>query len=136
MGKFITCFHGVLQVETGLFRYANAGHNYPLLRRAGGQVERVTGASLVMGLDPACEYSEREVTLQSGDTLLLYSDGVTEAPAPSGEHFGETRLSEFLSENGQLGCADWINALAGRVRSWCGTAAFQDDFTVVLLRRC
>lgn len=135
LGRFITCFHGVLEPAMGRFRFSNAGHNYPLLRRVNGGVERLKAGGLVLGLQAGVVYGEEEVTLQAGDTLLLYSDGVTEAPGTNGEQFGEARLADLLLEVNDLACDEWIEQLAGRIRAWSGTAGFQDDFTVVLLRR-
>lgn len=135
MGRFITCFYGLLDSATGRFRYANAGHNYPLIRRENGDIERLTRGGLVLGLQPGIEYTPDDVFLRAGDTLLLYSDGVTEAPGIAGEHFGEMRLAEQMRCAGGLSCSEWIARLADEVRAWSGTLGFHDDFTAVLLRR-
>ena len=135
LGKFITCFYGVLNMETGHFVYANAGHNYPLVLRHDAEIEKVLGGDLVLGLESGIEYATHELTLQSGDTLLLYSDGVTEAPSPQGEHFGERRLADFLLTSKGAACRGWIDQLVHGVRAWCARTSFPDDFTVVLLRR-
>ncbi|MBV9611846.1 MAG: SpoIIE family protein phosphatase, partial [Acidobacteriaceae bacterium] len=74
-------------------------------------------------------------TLEAGDLLALYSDGVTEACSVTGEEFGERGLATFLSEHRSRPCAEIVNTLADHVRSWCGNSSFADDFTIVLVRR-
>ncbi len=135
LGKFITFFYGVLDTSTGHLQYSNAGHNYPLLLRADGQVEQLTGSGMVMGLFASVHYDLRETTLLPGDTLALFSDGVTEAVSMAGEEFGETGLAAFLATHKSEPCANVVKNLAQHVRSWCGNPAFADDFTVVLVRR-
>ena len=88
-GKFITFFYALLDPATGVLLYSNAGHNYPLLLRADGSVEMLAGGGMVLGLFPMAHYELRETHLAPGDTLALYSDGVTEACSPEGEEFGE-----------------------------------------------
>jgi sigma-B regulation protein RsbU (phosphoserine phosphatase) len=85
MGKFITFVFALLHPATGRFAYANAGHNYPLLIRAGGQFERLRRGGLVLGIDGSLDYECEETALQRGDMIALYSDGVTEARRPAGE---------------------------------------------------
>ncbi len=135
LGKFITFFYGVLDVNTGQLEYSNAGHNYPLLMRADGGVEPLIGSGIVMGIFPAVEYELQKVTLLPGDTLALFSDGVTEASAASGEEFGEAGLSRFLTAHRSEPCAQVVECLANHVRNWSGSASFADDFTIVLVRR-
>ena len=84
---FVTCFYGVLDPATGYLRYANAGHNLPLVRSAAGDSElRATGMPL--GLMPGMNYEEREATLEPGASVLLYSDGLVEAHGADREMFG------------------------------------------------
>ena len=88
---FVTCLYGVLDPETGLLRFANAGHNLPFARTPSGPLElRATGMPL--GLMPGMTYEEREAVLTPGESILLYSDGVTEAHNPGREMFGGKRL--------------------------------------------
>lgn len=135
LGKFITFFYGLLDPMTGLLRFSNAGHNYPLVIRANGKVEQLSGSGLVMGLFPSVKYDLSEMQLEPGDLLALFSDGVTEASAPDGGEFGEDGLAEFLGAHKSESCAELVRALAEHVRVWCGSPSFADDFTIVLLRR-
>lgn len=134
-GRFITFVYALLEPGTGRVGYSNAGHNYPILVRAGGEVEQLRSGGLVLGIQASLEYELSEVALAPGDLLALYSDGVTEARRGSGEEFGERGLTEFLVTRRAEPCSDVVNGLAQHVREWCGQPAFHDDFTVVLLRR-
>ena len=133
-GKFITFFFGLLNSE-GMFEYSNAGHNYPLILRANGNVEQLRGNGLVMGLFPNVLYTLKTTRLEPGDLLALYSDGVTEAMNSRDEEFGEDGLASFLTENRNLGCEELVQGLVKHVRGWCGNSSFTDDFTVLLVRR-
>ncbi len=135
LGKFITFFYGLLDPSSGNLSYSNAGHNYPLLVRASGGVELLTGSCLVMGIFPGNHYELREANLERGDLLALYSDGVTEARSAGGEEFGEKGLANFLAAHRSESCAEILKGLAGHVREWCGNSSFADDFTIVLVRR-
>jgi sigma-B regulation protein RsbU (phosphoserine phosphatase) len=134
-GRFVTFFYGLLDPATGLFEYANAGHNYPLILRADGTVDQLQCSGLVLGIFPAVTYESSQAQLQPGDTLALYSDGVTEASHQSLGEFGEQGLGEFLGRYRQKSCREAVNALASEVRAWCGSNSLADDFTVLLARR-
>jgi phosphoserine phosphatase RsbU/P len=135
LGKFITFFYGLLDPKTGVLQYSNAGHNYPLLVRADGQVEQLLAKGMVLGLDPSINYEQRETTLGCGDLLVLYSDGVTEARNENIEEFGEDRLAQFLISKRSHACSETLEALVDYVRVWHGSSSFDDDFTAVLVRR-
>ncbi len=135
-GKFITFFYALLDPVTGRLSYSNAGHNYPLLIRANGAVEQLGGGGLVLGLFQIAHYEMHEVTLEPGDMLVLYSDGVTEAVNPDDEEFGEDRLAEFFWERRDKTAAEVVKELIEHLRNWHGSNSFADDFTIVLARRC
>lgn len=135
LGKFITFFYALLDMQTGKLRYSNAGHNYPLLLRAGGKVEQLTGSGMVMGLFPSVYYEVRETILEPGDLLALYSDGVTEATTTGGVEFGEEGLGRFLAEKKSETCSQIVTSLVDHVRKWRASTSFTDDFTIVLVRR-
>ena len=136
LGKFITFFYALLNPGAGTLQYSNAGHNYPILLRANGDVEMLRGNGMVMGLMPNVEYDLREAEFHPGDLLALYSDGVTEARSGNaGEDLGEERLTEFLSRHREHSSAEIIRLLTDYVRNWSGVDGFADDFTVVLVKR-
>ena len=134
-GRFITLFYALLDFGTGRICYCNAGHNYPLIIRSEGTVEELPGSDMVLGIRSGSTYVLRESYLRPGDTLALYSDGVTEARNIEDEEFGGDGLSKFLARSRFQSCADTIAALANHVREWSGTTQFHDDFTVVLVKR-
>jgi serine phosphatase RsbU (regulator of sigma subunit) len=133
-GKFITFFFGLLDRDGG-FVYSNAGHNYPLILRASGQVEQLLGNGLVMGLFQSVFYPLKSTRLEHGDLLALYSDGVTEAAGENETEFGEDGLAAFLQKNHQLCCDELVQRLVEHVRTFRGTSSFTDDFTVLLVKR-
>ncbi len=135
IGKFITFFYALLDPVTGKLTYSNAGHNYPLLLRANGEVEQLSGGGMVLGLFPMSHYESRETNLEPGDMLALYSDGVTEACSPSDEEFGEEGLGKFLLERSSKPCAELVSSLIDYLRGWHGSSSFNDDFTIVLVKR-
>ncbi|MDR0898364.1 MAG: serine/threonine-protein phosphatase [Oscillospiraceae bacterium] len=97
-GLFVTAFMGFLAPMTGQFQYANAGHNYPLLRRAGGAYDwlKPPRADFVLAGITGKAYTPYEMTLAPGDALFLYTDGATEAMNPRGEFYGNDRLRAVL----------------------------------------
>jgi anti-sigma regulatory factor (Ser/Thr protein kinase) len=127
---FVTCLYGVLDVASGRFCFANAGHNLPYARTAGGAVElRATGMPL--GLLPGMGYEETEATIGPGEALLLYSDGVTEAHGAGREMYGTPRLAGLVA-----GDDDLIAGLLGSLQGFTGAGWEQeDDITLVTLRR-
>lgn len=135
LGTFITFFYAVLDPASGSLAYSNAGHNYPLLLRADGGVERLAAGGIVLGLSPSAQYDFKNAQLQPGDLLALYSDGVSEALSTGGDEFGEQGLIDFLNSHRAEACADIVNGLVQHVRAWSGASSFADDFTIVLLRR-
>lgn len=136
LGKFITFFYGVLDPESGGIHYANAGHNYPLIVRKDGSYETLKGNGMVLGIIESSNYEAHEAKLELGDTLALFSDGVTEARSRDGEEeFGDNRLGEFLSARRTKPLDDIIQELVDYLREWSGHPGFADDFTMLLARR-
>jgi sigma-B regulation protein RsbU (phosphoserine phosphatase) len=137
--KFITFFYAVLDPATGWLSYANAGHNYPVLVRAKGGIETLTGSDMILGLNRSSKYESHSVQLEVGDTLCLYSDGVTEVfrkgDRDREDEFGQQRLAAYLAERQREPLDETISALAGYLREWSAQPSFDDDFTMVLVRR-
>jgi anti-sigma regulatory factor (Ser/Thr protein kinase) len=127
---FVTCLYGVIDPLSGRFRFANAGHNLPYARRSDGAVElRATGMPL--GLLPGMTYEEQEAVIAPGESLLLYSDGVTEAHSAEREMFGTPRLAGLVASD-----EDLIDGLLTSLERFTGAAWEQeDDITLVTLRR-
>ncbi|HEY2957625.1 MAG TPA: SpoIIE family protein phosphatase [Actinomycetota bacterium] len=132
---FVTCLYAVLDPASGELRYANAGHNLPYLRTAGGVSElRATGMPL--GLMPGMRYDEKRATLAAGDGLLLHSDGLAEAhaPGPEREMFGFPRLAKLVGERD--GGEALIDLLLEELARFTGPGWEQeDDVTLVTVQR-
>lgn len=130
---FVTCFYAVLEPANGRLRYANAGHDVPYRYTADGVVElRATGMPL--GLLPGMMYEEKETTLDFGDYVLLYSDGLVEAHNPEREMFGFPRLQELMATHAN---GDTLKEfLLDQLAAFTGPGWEQeDDVTLVTLQR-
>ena len=132
-GKFITLFYGELDPAEGLLRYVNAGHNYPLLRRADGSLEPLIEGGLMLGFGDDLEFAQGEASMAPGDALLLYSDGVSEAMDLHGQEYGEDRLQEAWRRHGTLPPAECIGKLMAEVEAFRAGAPQSDDITLVVL---
>jgi len=99
--KFFTISYLLLEPKTGRVRYCNGGHPPPLLVKKNGHLKKLTAGGTLVGMGGLLPYEEEQLSLETGDRLYLYSDGITEHEAPSGEMFGEQRLSDFFSQQCQ-----------------------------------
>ena len=134
--RFISFFIGVLDSKTGDLAYVNAGHNPPLLMRADGSVEKLECTGLILGILPASRYEEKSVTLQSGDAVVLFSDGVTEASRPDvDEEFGEERLAQAFSKVRHLPAQAIIEAINHELQEFTAGSPPADDITLVIAKR-
>jgi sigma-B regulation protein RsbU (phosphoserine phosphatase) len=134
-GKFVTAFLGFLDAASGRLVYANAGHNPPALLRRDGRVDWLAAGGVVLGILPQFRFESGETTLEHGDLLALYTDGVTEGADAAGELWGEERLVAALRRLADLPCADAGEALVREVRAYEGETGPADDITVLLARR-
>src|SRR4029453_10321360 len=82
---FVTCFYAILKPESATLSYANAGHDLPYVRRAGGDAEELRARGMPLGLMPGMRYEQKEIVLEAGEAGLFYSDGLVEAHDPQGE---------------------------------------------------
>lgn len=132
--QFVTLFLAHLDVERRELTYCNAGHNYPILKRHDHGCELLEPSQLVLGIDEKISYSESTISLQSVASVLLYTDGVTEARSPHGVEFGEERLLGFIAaQNGD--CAEAIvRQIREEVLRFTETSEVQDDMTLLCLR--
>ena len=131
---FVTCFYAILDPESGLLSYANAGHDLPYLRRRGGDCEELRARGMPLGLMPGMGYEEKEISLEAGEAALFYSDGLVEAHDPEGEMFGFPRLQELVAEHSEQRSLE--EALLEELYSFVGEGWEQeDDITLLTLRR-
>ncbi len=134
--NFVTAFMGVIDADRRQFVYANAGHNRPKLRRGAGGVTEIDGAaSLPLGILDDAEFEQVPMRLDQLDTVILYTDGITEAfgPPPEREMFGVGRLTEALEScTGDPSCV--IDSIHERLYSFTQARTRQDDQTIVAVR--
>jgi serine phosphatase RsbU (regulator of sigma subunit)/pSer/pThr/pTyr-binding forkhead associated (FHA) protein len=133
--RFATMFLGVLAPATGTVKYASAGHSPACLVRSGGTVEWLETTGLPLGLMDAAEYQLGESTVQPGDTLVVYSDGYTEAECPDDEEFGVQRLADVLVQNRHREPAELAQAVDEALENFAAGRPFPDDRTMVVIRR-
>ena len=132
---FITMFCGILNLKTGDFIYANAGHNPPLLVRTDGGVEALDEPpSPALGACLGASYPNHSRHLDPGDLLVLYTDGVTEAMSPENEMFGDEGLLAFVRRDGHLDAKPLLEGMAEAVHAHADGAAQSDDITALVVR--
>ena len=133
VGRYATMFFAILD-ENGTLDYINAGHPSPILIRRGIAEEAFTEGSFPVGLVPEAEYLATRIKLEPGDTLVLFSDGVTEAMNPSEELFGVARLREVLNGQMQTPLDQIQKCVLESVENFSRGASQADDLTLLLVR--
>jgi len=133
VGKFVSFFYAVLDRTDNRLSYCNAGHNPPVLMRANGTACELNAAGAVLGQFPDWVYEQSETRLQSGDALLMFTDGLVEVCNHDDEPFGEERLVSIARENPGTGAEQLKTLLMQAASEHCG-ARFQDDATMIVLR--
>jgi serine phosphatase RsbU (regulator of sigma subunit) len=131
--RYATLFYADYRDEGRQLRYVNCGHNPPFLLRSDGSVERLCATATVLGMFTKWDCAVGETTLHPGDTLVLYTDGVTEAPNAAGEEFGEQRLLAAICAQNHAGPAALLSGISAAVQQF-STAAQADDITLVVAR--
>lgn len=131
---FVTVLYGVLEPETGLFRYVRAGHDYPLWVRADGEIKFLSGRGRFLGMWPDPPIEEQQITLGAGDVLVIYSDGITDMANMNDEAFGKDRLASVV-KNARIYDAERIaEQIYNVVARHRGPAEAFDDFTLLTVR--
>jgi serine phosphatase RsbU (regulator of sigma subunit) len=131
---FVTCFYCVLEPESGHLIYANAGHNLPCCRRDDGRTGELEARGMPLGLMAGMPYEEKETTLELGESVLFYSDGLVEAHDPRGEMFGFPRLRRLVGEHAGAD-GSLVDRLLNELSGFVGDGWEQeDDITLVTLQ--
>ncbi|MBI5471200.1 MAG: SpoIIE family protein phosphatase [Ignavibacteriae bacterium] len=136
--KFISFFLARYNPETGILEYCNAGHNPPLhVHSAAGAptVSRLRPTGPAIGLTESSLFEAARIDMQRGDSLLLYTDGVTEARDANAVEFGENRLADFVAERNQFDPRSLIDDLRIALREFSGGTGPQDDVTMLAAKR-
>jgi sigma-B regulation protein RsbU (phosphoserine phosphatase) len=134
-GRFISFFYCVTDTAVGTLTYANAGHYAPIVVRADGSVERLAEGGAVLGVFPDAQYGQGQIAIGSGDRVIFYTDGVTEAHRADGDaddEFGEDRLVAAAVAHRACSAPAMQARLAEEVAAFTG-GAFQDDATLIVL---
>jgi serine phosphatase RsbU (regulator of sigma subunit) len=132
---FVTAFVAALDRQTGRVVYTNAGHNAPLLARPDGSLEELRSIGLPLAVMRDRTYGAREVLLEPGATLLLYTDGITEAVNRDDEEYGLERLRACFMRHHRASPTEILNAVQADLDEFVGEVPYHDDRTVLMVRR-
>ncbi len=132
--QFVTAFYGILDVTNRTLSYTNAGHNPPLLLTNDGKHQFIERGSLPLGMFKDTRYHEYYQTIEPGEMLVLYTDGVTEAQNLKGEEYGRDRLARAVTANRSLNARDLIAALHKEVVDWTDGKGATDDVTFFVIK--
>jgi phosphoserine phosphatase RsbU/P len=134
-GMFVTLFYGVLEADSHTLSYVNAGHNPPIICHADGEdLTELTATGIAIGALSDAEYTAETAALKTGDVIVLYTDGITEAENARQNMFGEERLNEVIRASRGLPAADIITAILESVRTFTGGYPQSDDITLMVIR--
>jgi serine phosphatase RsbU (regulator of sigma subunit)/pSer/pThr/pTyr-binding forkhead associated (FHA) protein len=131
--RFVTLMFGIVSPD-GKLVYCNAGHNPPIVMGKDGGIRHLEAGGPVVGLLEFAPYEQESVQLSDGDTVVVFSDGVSEALNTTGEEFGDTRLLETVKGTHDVAAQELVERLLGAVRSFTHGAAQSDDITVMVIR--
>jgi sigma-B regulation protein RsbU (phosphoserine phosphatase) len=132
--RFATLFLALYEERTRTLRYTNAGHNEAILVREDGTVERLKTGGMMVGAFDWATYEEAHTNLEPGDTLLIFSDGISEAERGIGEEYGEERLVHFAIEHRTLNADELRRAIFTEIENWSATQERGDDQTLVIIK--
>jgi serine phosphatase RsbU (regulator of sigma subunit) len=132
---FVTLFYGVLDAERNTFTYVSAGHNPPfVLAGSGSDTIMLQAKGIALGIVPDIGLEEKEITLSSGDVVVLYTDGVTEAINDKEEQFGQSRLLAIAEQFRSLSASDIIQRIKQEVFEFSSGQPQFDDFTLMVIK--
>ena len=132
---FVTLIVGILDLETGILKLCNAGHNPPILIYPDGQVSYLEfKTQIFVGVVEDFKYSDEEVVLEKESKLFLYTDGVTEAENINKELYGEEKLLGMLSDNASSDVRTTVNVVVDSIASHVKEAEASDDLTILLIQ--
>jgi len=131
-GMFVTCWCAVINLDTGILEYVNAGHNPPLLKQKNGYFAYISSnpGFVLAGMD-GTKYQSNKIQLESGDELFLYTDGITEAFSASNEMFGEARLLQCVNNIKKKNSNDFCDAVLNNVKEFSKEKEQSDDITML-----
>ncbi len=131
--KFVTLFLAKYDERTRELTYSNAGHNPPLVRKANGSIEALLPTGAAIGLIEQTDFSQKSITLQPGDKVMLYTDGVVESMNSNEQLFGQERLENLLHANSAASARGIIGSLKSELQQFSGASTPIDDTTVIAI---
>lgn len=132
----LSAFYATLDTATGRLSFANAGHEWPVwLHEATGQIDYLQARGLLLRAFADVEYEEQEIVVAPGDTLVLFTDGVTEARDATGELFGDERLQQIIAARDWQSADELLQVIVSSVEAFRGLTPPSDDLTLVVIRR-
>ena len=133
---FVTVFYAIFNTKTGLVTYSNAGHNPPHIVRAGGTIEQLPmEGQFMVGAFEEEVYTDKTLQLDHGDTLVMFTDGVTEATDSTNRPFGTERLDNILSGVADKSSRELVEAIKAGITDFVEDAEQTDDITILALKR-
>ncbi|MDI6765832.1 MAG: PP2C family protein-serine/threonine phosphatase [Bacteroidota bacterium] len=133
---FVTLFLGIIDLETGKLSYLNCGHPPAfVLRKENNAIEKLTRTGLALGMMSTVQFTQGSSTLNAGDSLIVYSDGVTEAMNSKEEMYEEERLTQLLTTTLGLDTSHMMNAILKSVDEFTGIHEQADDISVIVVKR-
>lgn len=132
--KFVTLFFGILDTENNILTYCNAGHNVPVFQQLNKSLKLDKGGVLLSCLEDF-NYEEEEIKFENGSTLVVFSDGITEAMTIAEEEYGDDRLISFIEKNLQLSARDLTLELLSDLKNFTKEAPQTDDITLLIIKR-
>ena len=135
LSRFVTAVYGVLEPSAGTFDYVNCGHNPPVLVRAAGDRQSLESGGPALGILADGAFEAGTIAIDPGDTLALYTDGVVEPADERDEEFGASRLEGVLLDSRRLPASRMVDSVVQATRLFSGREEYDDDFTLVIVRR-
>ena len=132
--KFATFFYGILDLTTLKFIFTNAGHNYPIYKKQSRQYCLLTEGGLIIGVKPEYDYTQTTIQLESGDTLVFYTDGITDALNPAREDFSEAKLMQIVLTYPYQTAEELRNYIYEELIGFTQGESQYDDLTLIVLR--
>ena len=133
---FLTVFYAIYNIKTGSVSYCNAGHNPPHLLHADGSVNELPlSRNTIVGAFEGMDYGEDTLQLEQGDTLVMFTDGVTEAMDTAYKEFGAERLDSILRQQSGANSQQIIEAIKAGIKEFVGDAEQSDDITMLVIKR-
>lgn len=133
--RFISCFVCDLNMTTGDLRYVNAGHNPPIVIAKDGKVRRLEPTGFCLGMFPSVSYEVKEIVVDKGETVVLFTDGITDTRNPSNEDFGEDKLIGLLKKSAKKPVEEIISKVNAELSAFSKGVDPFDDMTLIVLKR-